>query len=70
MDFRALIGYLCGPTWPQTHRDLFASASQVLGLRVCETTPSQLLCFDQGKNKGVVVSQNYKFFNINYKLSN
>jgi hypothetical protein len=31
-------GYI--PSWPQTHRDLPASASQVLGLKACTTTPS------------------------------
>ena len=30
-------GTLCKPGWPQTHRDLPASASQVLGLKVCTT---------------------------------
>ena len=34
----------CRPGWPQTHRDSPASASQVLVLTVCATTPiTQLL---------------------------
>ena len=28
----------CRPGWPRTHRDSSASASQVLGLKVCATT--------------------------------
>jgi hypothetical protein len=31
---------ICRPGWPQTHRDPPASASQVLGWKVCITTPS------------------------------
>jgi hypothetical protein len=30
---------LCSPGYPGTHRSLPASASQVLGLKVCTTTP-------------------------------
>jgi hypothetical protein len=30
---------LCSPGWSETHRDPPASASQVLGLKVCATTP-------------------------------
>jgi hypothetical protein len=33
---------LCRPGWPQTHRDPPASASQVLGLKVCITIPRRL----------------------------
>jgi hypothetical protein len=29
---------LCRPGWPWTHKDLLASASQVLGLKACATT--------------------------------
>ena len=31
--------YVGRPDWYQTHRDLIASASQVLGLKVCATMP-------------------------------
>jgi len=39
---------LCRPRWCQNHRDLPASASQVLGLKMCAATPQPLgvvLCF-------------------------
>lgn len=32
---------LCGPGWPETQRDLPASASQVLGSKVCASTARQ-----------------------------
>ena len=35
----------CRPGWPRTHRDLPASASQVLGLKACATTAWQTCIF-------------------------
>ena len=38
----------CRPGWPQTHRDLPASASWVLGLKMCATTTQlKLLLIDR-----------------------
>ena len=38
-SFAACLGTSsCRPGWPQTHRDLPTSASQVLGLKVCTST--------------------------------
>jgi len=38
---------LCRPDWPQTHRDPPASASLVLGWKVCSTMPSSPWCLKQ-----------------------
>ena len=41
----------CRPGWPQTHRDLFGSTSQVLGLKACTTT-ARLLRHNLRDRKG------------------
>ena len=41
----AVLNSLCKLGWPQTHRDLPASASWMLGLKVCATMPSLLKVF-------------------------
>ena len=38
----------CRPGWPQTHRDPPASASQVLGLKVCTATTQILVTILKG----------------------
>ena len=38
---------LCSPGWPRTPRSLSASASQVLGVKVCATTFRQYVHFSQ-----------------------
>jgi len=37
--------FLCRPCWPQIHKDWLASASWVLGLKVCTMTPCILVEF-------------------------
>jgi hypothetical protein len=39
------LGRLCRLGWPQTPRDPPGSASQVLGLKACATTPGSPLSF-------------------------
>lgn len=39
---------LCSSVWPRTHKDLSASASQVLGLKACTTT-ARLALFKKQK---------------------
>jgi hypothetical protein len=41
----AVLDSLCRPGWHQTNRALPASASQVLGLKVCTTRPSPVVYF-------------------------
>jgi hypothetical protein len=39
----AVLDSICRPDWPRIHRDPSASASLVLGLKVCTTMPGLLL---------------------------
>jgi hypothetical protein len=68
-------GFLCGTGYPETHfvdqvvpelRDPFASASRVLGLKVCATTarsePSFIIlnsCYCQHKTHQKILSSSY-----------
>ena len=41
--YPGLKDWICRPVWPQTHKDLPASASTVLGWKACTTTWTQRL---------------------------
>lgn len=52
----SVLELLCRPGWPKTCRDLTVSASQVLELKPCTTTPGFLnhyLLFETGSFIGV-----------------